>query len=124
MDFQSIVVEKTKGAPGRDGTPGRDGRNFDPSKFRTFRVSVNDASAGGGELNFFIKTNSSAAPIVIPADNAGFPAIRDFYARATKHQGNHGIHVTVRFESAARGRGFAVNVFQPNMSDTLVIPLD
>jgi hypothetical protein len=80
------------------------------------RVTVGNECASGNNLEFFVATGSMENPIVCAADNNGFPFVRDLYARPMHHEGQQGIHVSVRFEAAAHGNGFAVNVWQSAMT--------
>jgi hypothetical protein len=92
---------------------------------KTIRVEANNSSAKGQELNFFVVTGSQQEPVISPSDNNGFPAIRDFYGRCLRYQGQDGVHVTVRFDSNAVGNAIAMNIFQPGMTNQphTVIPL-
>lgn len=90
----------------------------------TVRITAGQEAGSGTNLEFFVVTGTREPPIVCLADNNGFPFVRDIYGRGVQHQGKDGVHVTVRFESAAIGNGLAVNLFQPNMTgDFTVIPL-
>ncbi|MEJ9122626.1 hypothetical protein P4I92_02630 [Bacillus cereus] len=93
-------------------------------EFKTVRVDADNASAQGNNLEFLVVTGSMEIPIVSLGDNNGFPFVRDVYARPKQHSGHQGVHVSVRFESAASGNGLAVNIAQPGMTgDFTVIPL-
>jgi hypothetical protein len=61
-------------------------------------------TSDSNDLQIFIATGSKAYPMVTIADNDGYPAIKDFYARAVTLRGEDGISVTIRFEAPARGR--------------------
>lgn len=91
---------------------------------KTVRIQVDQRSGrDGNKLDFFIKTNSREAPIVCPADNNGFPTVKDLYARAKNFHGDDGVHVTIHLDGPPNGNGFAINLAQPNMEgDFSVIP--
>ena len=73
-------------------------------------------TSGSHDLSIFIATGSKAHPIVTIADNAGYPAIKDFYARPATMRGEDGISITIRFEAPAKGREISLNVLQEGMT--------
>ena len=94
------------------------------AEFKTVRIVVNNSSAVGHNLDFFIITGSDETPIACLGDNNGYPSVRDFYARQHVYQTHKGVHVTINLEGPASGNEFAINIAQPGMSgDFTVIPL-
>jgi hypothetical protein len=80
------------------------------------RITVGNETASGNSLEVFVHTGSLETPLVCCADNNAFPEVHAIYARPSVYQGLNGVHVTVRFDQAARGNGFAFNVWQPSMT--------
>ncbi|MEC1562468.1 hypothetical protein [Bacillus haynesii] len=94
------------------------------SEFKSTLISVDNSSATGEALDFFVVTGSPHAPIVCLANNNGYPPVRDIYARTKIHQNKRGVHVTVRLEGTATGTELTINLAQPDMEgDYTVIPL-
>ena len=83
----------------------------------------NVGSTGQTEFTVDILTNGRAAPLVTLGDNAGFPAVKDFYARAVRVQGGIGmfdvVNLTIRFDGpiSASASAIAVNVFQDDATE-------
>lgn len=94
-------------------------------EFKVVRIQADSTSVRGNKMDFFIHTNTTTEPIVCLADNAGFPSVRDLYAKSYRHSGLNGARVTIFFESnATGGSGLAVNIAQEGMNGNFtVIPL-
>lgn len=81
------------------------------------------ASAGDSDFTADVLTNGRTAPQATLADNSGFPAVRDLYARAMRVSGGIGmfdvVRVVIRFESgiAASADAIAVNIYQEDASE-------
>ena len=79
------------------------------------RVTADNASSTGNNLEFFVNTGSGDQPVVCLGDNNGYPAVLDLYARPAIKDGMNGVNVSVRFTAPANGNGLAVNVYQDNI---------
>lgn len=90
------------------------------------RVTLRRENVGGvgsSEFTVDILTHGRAAPLVTLGDNAGFPRVQDFYARAKRVDGGIGqfdvVRLTIRFTGSipSSASAIAVNVFQEDATD-------
>ena len=107
---------------GTHSSPMSSQENAMPSARVVFRFD-DVASAGDSDFTADVLTNGRTAPQATLADNSGFPAVRDLYARAMRVSGGIGmfdvVRVVIRFESgiAASADAIAVNIYQEDASE-------
>jgi hypothetical protein len=93
-----------------------------PSGQVTFRAE-NVVTAGDTFFQVHILTHGRQPPQVTISGNAGFPAVKDFIARAERVEGGVGhfrcVFFSIRFESAVtqNARAISINLYQEDATE-------